>query len=188
VAERSYVQDPRHAFSYELRPGAALDAQLRTLAADLETAGLLRPGAATAPRFHPHLTLLRADHVAADLVDELAARMSHEHAELRLDAADSFGDGRMVWLAPTPAAATHLAATRAWLIHAIGPGHVDPFALARDPWIPHVTIAYAIDEPHRAAALAHVAATLPHVGAWGSAQAWSLDVRPTELVHAAPIT
>jgi hypothetical protein len=63
---------------------------------------------------------------------------------------------------------------------------IDPF-VERRTWNPHVTLAYAVPEPHRAAALEFVTAQLPITGRWAEVQAWDLDVRPTRLVHAAPV-
>ena len=182
-----FVHDPRHRYSYELRPDAALDARLRELAAGLEADGLLPPGAATAPRFHPHLTFVRADHADADLVDDIAARIAHDPT-LTLDVVDSFGGGRIAWLAPAPGRDLLLRATRVHVVDTLGgEPHVDPLALRRDPWIPHVTVAYSIDEPHRDAVRRRLAAELPVVGQWAVAQVWDLDVRPTQRVHEAAI-
>ncbi len=179
-----FVHDERHRFSYELRPDADLDRRLRQMAADLEADGLLPAGAATAPRFHPHLTFLRADHASADLVDEIAMRIARDPV-ITLDTADSFGSGRIAWLAPTETRL--LRATRVHVVDMLGSDHVDPLALRRDPWTPHVTVAYAVDEPHRSAVHDRLTAALPLTGRWTVAQAWDLDVRPTHLVHDAPI-
>jgi hypothetical protein len=73
------------------------------------------------------------------------------------------------------------------VVATLGAHHVDPLALRRDPWTPHVTIAYAIDEPHRDELAARLAAATPITGHWTVAQAWDLDVRPTRLVHEATI-
>lgn len=176
-----FVHDERHRFSYELRPDAALDRRLRELAAELEGDGLLPHGAATAPRFHPHLTFVRADHAAPALVDDVAARIA-KAPDVVLDTVGSFGGGRIAWLAPSQDRL--LRATRVHVVAALGgEPHVDPLALRRDPWTPHVTLAYAIDEPHRDAVHERLTAALPLVGRWQLAQAWDLDVRPTRLVH-----
>ncbi len=180
-----FVHDPRHRYSYELRPDAVVDAQLRELAAELEADGLLPPGAATAPRFHPHLTFVRADHAATDLVAAIAARLTHA-PELVLDTIGTFGGGRIAWLAP--ASDLLLRATRAHVVDTLGgEEHVDPLALRRDPWTPHVTVAYSIDEPHRDAVRARLDAALPIAGRWSVAQVWDLDVRPTRLIHESKI-
>ena len=176
----AYVDDPRHRYSYELRPDAVLDARVRQLAVELEADGLLPAGAATAPRFQPHLTFLRADRADPELVDSLAARIAFD-TELVLDEVGSFGSGRIAWLAPTQTRL--LRTTRAHLVATLGVEHVDPLALSRDPWTPHVTVAYAIDEPHRAAVAEHLRAALPITGRWIVAQCWDLDVRPTRLAH-----
>lgn len=176
-----FVHDARHRYSYELRPEPTLDARLRELAAELEADGLLAPGAATAPRFHPHLTFVRADHASTALIDEIAARLAHD-PEAALDLVGTFGGGRIAWLAPSQDLL--LRATRVHVVDALGgEPHVDPLALRRDPWTPHVTIAYSIDEPHRDAVRARIEAALPLAGRWTVAQVWDLDVRPTRLIH-----
>ncbi len=175
-----FVHDERHRFSYELRPDATLDRRLRDLAADLEADGLLPVGAATAPRFHPHITFVRADHAEAGVVEEIAARIGKDPA-LVLDTVGTFGGGRIAWLAPSQDRL--LRVTRAHVVDALGEVHVDPLALRRDPWIPHVTLAYSVDEPHREALHARLVDALPIRGRWVVAQAWDLDVRPTRLVH-----
>jgi 2'-5' RNA ligase len=184
VAE--HVDDPRHRFSYELRPDGELDASIRALASQLEADGLLPAGAATAPRFHPHLTLLRADRADPKLIQQVASQL-RPHAALELATVGSFGGGRIAWCAP--ARTTPLEHARIRLVAALGEQHVDPLALARSPWVPHVTVAYAVDEPHRAAVLERIAAALPLSGRWHVAQAWDLGVRPTRcVVHAAVST
>lgn len=180
-----FVHDPRHRFSYELRPDTSLDARVRDLAAELEADGLLPSGAATATRFHPHLTFVRADHVNLDLAADVAARIAHA-PDITLDTVGTFGGGRIAWLAP--AADLLLRATRAHVVSTLGgEEHVDPLALRRDPWTPHVTVAYSIDEQHRAAVRARLDAALPIAGRWSVAQVWDLDVRPTRLLHEASI-
>lgn len=179
----SFVDDPRHRFSYELRPDLRVDRAVRGLAELLEADGLLPEGASTAARFQPHLTLLRADHADAGLVDELARRVG---PQLELAAHGSFGGGRIAWLAPAEAAG--LRDVRSWLVGQLGVDHVDPLALARDPWVPHVTVGYAIDEPHRAQVAARMEATLPVRGAWATVDAWDLDARPTVRVASAAIS
>jgi 2'-5' RNA ligase len=175
-----FVHDPRHRYSWELRPDDELDHELRSLAADLEAAGLLATGAATAPRFHPHLTLLRADRADRVLLEQVAARIGHA-PDLRLDVVGTFGSGRIAWLAPSDVSL--LVATRSWLIDELGEQHVDPLALARNPWTPHVTVAYAVDEPQRDAVQVHLRRALSIRGRWSVAQCWDLDVRPTTLQH-----
>jgi 2'-5' RNA ligase len=175
-----FVHDPRHRYSWELRPDEELDRSLRSCAAALEAAGLLPSGASTAARFHPHLTLLRADRADPALLEQVAARIGHA-PDLHLDVVGAFGGGRIAWLAPGDARL--LAATRAWLIDALGESSVDPLALARSPWTPHVTLAYAVDEPHRDEVQAQLHAAAPLRGHWDVAQCWDLDVRPTRLVH-----
>ncbi len=179
-----FVDDPRHRFSYELRPDQLLDAAIRGLAAALERDGLLPAGASTAPRFQPHLTLARASRADRAAVDAIAATIESS-ALFELDRAGSFGDGRIAWLAPAPD--SRLRVVRAILVEQLGVDQVDPLALARDPWIPHVTIAYSIDEQHRAEAARRVAEALPLAGAWRSVECWDLDVRPTRRVHRALI-
>lgn len=180
-----FVHDERHRYSYELRPDADLDRRLRHVALELEAEGLLPHGASTAPRFHPHITFVRADHADTDLVDEIAARLTHD-PEVAFDTVGTFGGGRIAWIAPSQDRL--LRATRIHVVDTLGgEEHVDPLALRRDPWTPHVTLAYSIEEPHRAAVHAHLAASLPIVGRWSIAQAWDLDVRPTRLVHEARI-
>lgn len=180
-----FVHDPRHRYSYELRPDATLDGQLRELAVDLERDGLLPDGAATAPRFHPHLTFVRADHADGDLARDIATRLAHDPT-LTLDVVGSFGGGRIAWLAPSADLLLH--ATRVHVVDALGgEAHVDPLALRRDPWTPHLTVAYSIAEPHRDEVRARLEAAAPLVGRWAVAQVWDLDVRPTRLVHEAAI-
>ena len=56
---------------------------------------------------------------------------------------------------------------------------VDPLVISRG-WTPHLTVAYAVDEPeHRAAALELVRAALPLTGTWRTLETWQLDERPT---------
>ena len=175
----AHVDDPRHRYSYELRPDPGLDREIRALALRLELAGLLPAGAATAPRFQPHLTLLRADHHDAAALDRCARTLARD-TTLVLDRSGTFGNGRIAWIAPR--GDVLLRTGRAQLVEQLGAAHVDPLALARDPWVPHVTVAYAIDEPHRAAAIELVDASLPLAGSWQVAQCWDLDVRPTRCV------
>lgn len=179
----SHVHDPRHRHSYELRPDHELDASLRTLAADLEGASLLEPGASTAPRFHPHLTFCRAASPDREAVANAAAAIADAGTGVTLDRAGTFGDGRIVWLAP--ASRAELDAARARVLAILDPAEVDPLATSR-PWTPHVTIAYAVPERARSAALAFVEARLPIAGSWRCVQAWDLDVRPTMLLHELP--
>lgn len=174
-----FVDDPRHRFSYELRPDGDLDHAIRSVAARLEAEGLLAAGASTAPRFHPHLTLLRADHADPDLVAQLAADLVG-HEALYLDQVGAFGNGRIAWLAPDRDEALQQA--RGQLVDALGETHVDPLALARSPWTPHVTVAYDVAPAHREAVQAQLRDALPLRGAWRVAQAWDLDVRPTRCV------
>lgn len=179
----AHVADPRHRFSYELRPDAQLESVLRGLARRLEDDQLLPAGASTAPRFQPHLTLLRADHADRELVDALAGRVP---SSLALATAGGFGDGRIAWLAPD--GGEQLASARTWLVKQLGADHVDPLALARDPWVPHVTVAYAVEQQHRDAVRAALAAVLPLGGSWATVEAWDLDVRPTVRVAQAIVS
>jgi 2'-5' RNA ligase len=179
-----HVHDPRQRYSYELRLDAALDAALRALAAQLEADGLLPAGAATAPRFQPHLTLLRGDRADPDVLAAVAAIVGAT-PELQLVRCGTFGSGRIAWLAPHDDRSIVCARTQ--LVEQLGTDHVDPLALARSPWVPHVTVAYAIDEPHRADALRHIEQVLPLDGRWQSAQCWDLAVRPTVLQHVAVV-
>ncbi|MCB0879562.1 MAG: 2'-5' RNA ligase family protein [Thermoleophilia bacterium] len=179
-----HVDDPRHRYSYELRPDAALDRSIRELALRLELDGLIASGAATAPRFQPHITLLRADHADESAVRQLALDMSARPG-LELAEVGTFGHGRILWIAPADDRALRTARSR--LVAALGDEHVDPLALARDPWVPHVTVAYAIDEPNRAAAKQLLGEHVPLRGHWTVAQCWDLDVRPTTCVANASI-
>jgi 2'-5' RNA ligase len=124
---------------------------------------------------------VRAQHADLDAVEALAARVD---PRCELAAAGTFGDGRIVHVAP--ANADELVRLRSDLLALLPGDAIDPLA-ERRPWNPHVTLAYAVPEPHRAAAFELVAAALPLVGRWAQVQAWDLDVRPTRLVHAAPI-
>ncbi|MEO6866891.1 MAG: GNAT family N-acetyltransferase, partial [Gaiellales bacterium] len=101
IERGAIVHDLRHAFSVELRPDPTLDASLRELAARLEAAGLLAAGAATAPRFHPHLTLLRASDVSAAALDAVAASVQEQGRVVTFTRAGTFGSGRIIWLAPS---------------------------------------------------------------------------------------
>lgn len=172
-----HVHDVRHAVSVELRPDAALDARLRELAASLESAGLLAPGAATALRFQPHLTLLRARSVPDAALAAAGAAAGEQDLTVRFTDAGTFGDGRIIWLALEDAGALH-DLRRALLAH-LPHADVDPLVTSRG-WTPHLTVAYAVDEPeHRAAALELVRAALPLTGTWRTLETWQLDERPT---------
>lgn len=173
-----FVHDPRHRFSYEVRPGADLDATLRALACNLERRGLIEAGASTAARFQPHVTLLRAA-TAPPAAVEAAAAVVRARPQVVLDRAGSFGNGRIVYLQMR--ARAQLDAARARAVSIIAPEHLDPLVHARD-WTPHVTIAYAVPELAREEALRAVEDALPIRGAWQWVQAWDLDVRPTRLV------
>lgn len=175
-----HVHDPRHRYSYELRPDRDLDARLRSLAAGLERDRLLERGASTAPRFHPHLTFCRAAQLVDAAVHAAATTIAAAGPELELAAAGTFGDGRIIWLAPSRP--EKLVAARATLIEQLDPHTLDPLALSR-AWTPHVTVAYAVPAHARARALEQVRAALPVRGRWARAQGWDLDVRPTRLVH-----
>jgi 2'-5' RNA ligase len=174
-----HVHDPRHRYSYELRPDAELDQAIREIALRLEQAGALAPGLATAPRFHPHLTLLRSGRCDEQLVVAIADLIAPAPA-LTFKAAGSFGAGRIGWLQPLDGSS--LVAARDLLVRELGEEHVDPLALARDPWIPHLTAAYAVEPEHRDDIEQLLAAHLPLTGAWALAQSWDLAVRPTVLV------
>jgi 2'-5' RNA ligase len=173
---RAYIKDLRHRYSYELRPDDALDAAVRALAAELDAAGLIEPGASVAPRFHPHLTFLRAATLVPDAVGDLVGSIEAAGVEFELTSTARFGDGRIICL--VPADRTALDAARDRLLAQLDPADLDPVVHER-AWTPHVTVAYAVPEPARAAALAHVEAALPLRGSWRRAQAWDLDVRPT---------
>lgn len=175
-----YVHDPRHAFSYELRPTGELEWELRAVAHQLEAAGLIAPGASTALRFHPHLTLLRAAVADEAAAHAAAAALLASGVSVTFERADVFGAGRIVFVHPSPRAP--IDAARARLLELLDEADIDPRALDRE-LTPHVTLAYAVPEPHRAAALGHVTAALPLAGAWGTLEVWSLDERPTRLVH-----
>lgn len=179
-----FVHDPRHRYSLELRPSEALDAHLRMIASQLEEAGLLERGASTAARFHPHLTLLRAATAPVRAAAEVAQCLADDRALVDLVVAATFGDGRIVHVVPDDRVLLDRA--RALAIDAVAPDELDPLVLERD-WTPHVTLAYAVPEPARADALAHVAAALPVHGRWAHVDAWDLDVRPTRLVERVPV-
>lgn len=177
----SFVHDLRHRFSLELRPDDELDARLRAVAADLEAAGLLLPGATSAPRFHPHLTLLRAADIGAATAQLVATALSTDgDGSVCLDEASTFGGGRIVHVTPTDRVVLERA--RAVAVAAIAADQLDPLVHERE-WTPHVTLAYAVPNPARADALAHVSGVLPIKGRWDSVQVWDLDVRPTQLVR-----
>ncbi|MCZ4496952.1 MAG: 2-5 ligase superfamily [Thermoleophilia bacterium] len=176
----SFVHDPRQRYSYELRPDALLDAALRAIAARLEAAGLIAPGAATAPRFHPHLTMLRSASPSHTAALAAAVQLAGAARELDLRSADTFGVGRIVYVEPADGGPLH--AARAAVAQAIPEEELDPVMLAR-PWTPHLTLAYAVAEPLRVAALKQVSAELPLTGSLASVEVWDLDVRPTVLVH-----
>lgn len=173
-----YVHDSRQRHSYELRPHDALDAELRAIASRLEALGLLEPGSSTAPRFHPHLTLLRAAEADPAAVSAAAARV-RGRTEVVFSHADTFGSGRIIYLHARPRA--QLEEARRAVLDQLSAASVDPLATRRT-WTPHVTLAYAVPEPHRARALQEVRAALPLTGQWKHAQCWDLDVRPTRLV------
>lgn len=179
-----FVHDPRHAFSYEVRPSPALDGELRAVAHALEAAGLLAPGAATAPRFHPHLTLLRAAVADRAAAHAAAAALTAAGPEAAFTSVGVFGSGRIVYVQPRDRES--LDAARAQLLSLIDDDLLDPLALDRE-LTPHVTLAYAVPEPHRAAARAQVEAALPLTGSWGTLEVWSLDERPTRLVAQVPL-
>lgn len=175
----AYVHDARHRYSVELRPDDALDSAIRGLAVELEAAGCIALGAATAPRFHPHLTLLRCAELPADTCEQVAAVVP---SEVTFDEVATFGDGRIVYLAcsdDSPARAARAAA-----LDSMDDATVDPLVFERE-WTPHVTVAYAALDGKYDAALELVRAALPVCGAWGSVEAWDLDVRPTVLVQRA---
>lgn len=176
-----YVHDPRQRHSYELRPDAAFDAAVRALATGLESQGLIAPGASTAPRFHPHLTLLRAAEAEPALVDQVASAVATA-AGFTCTRASTFGEGRIIWLGFDADSALRVA--RSALLESLDPASVDPVATTR-PWTPHVTVAYAVPEPAREQALAWVEQQLPLAGRWARAQCWDLDVRPTVLAASA---
>lgn len=180
TASTSFVHDPRQRYSYELRPDADLDAALRAIAARLEAAGLIAPGAATAPRFHPHMTMLRSAEPSRDAAVAAAARLAGGASRVDLNVADTFGGGRIVYVQPTDDASLH--AARAAVLESIPEAELDPVMLAR-PWTPHVTLAYSVAAPERDAALAQVTSELPLAGRLASVEVWDLDVRPTVLVH-----
>lgn len=170
----AYVHDLRHRYSLELRPDAALDARLRAVAVELEAAGLMPTGAAQQPRFHPHVTVLRGAR-AVDLV----LGVDVGTGAVTFDRAGTFGHGRILWIAPADDTSLRLLRDRA--AATLDPTEVDPLVTAR-AWTPHLTLAYAVPEPSRAAALERVQSTLPITGRWGSLEAWDLDVRPTVRV------
>ena len=176
-----FIRDPRHRYSLELRPGEALDAAVRALARALEAEGLLPAGATDKPRFHPHLTILRASSIDDAVADDVASGLP---APVTFTAAGAFGSGRIVHV--TPDDPSPLAGLRATAIAAIGVDVVDPIVHER-VWTPHVTVAYEVHDEARAAALERVSAALPITGSWDSVQVWDLDVRPTRLVHCAPV-
>lgn len=171
-----FVHDERHRFSYELRPDEELDTALRAVAVSLEVGGLLVPGATSAPRFHPHLTLCRAATANDEALVAVAAATT---PDVSFDAAGVFGEGRIIWVAATDPAPSHVA--RAAALEHLDPALVDPLVASR-AWTPHVTIAYAVPREHQAAAIEAVRAALPITGRWRDVQCWDLDVRPTSLV------
>lgn len=182
TARGTYVHDRRHRYSVELRPDHDLDAALRSVAVELEAAGLLLPGASTAPRFHPHLTVTRSAVVDAALVDDVTAALEAEHhGPVSFHRADTFGAGRIVFVEPRDDTIARRA--RALVLDRLDERDVDPLVFQRD-WTPHVTLAYAVPEAHRAAVLHLVREHLPIDGRFATIEAWDLDVRPTRLVHA----
>jgi 2'-5' RNA ligase len=173
----AYGHDPRHRFSYELRPDAELDATLRAIASELEARGLILPGASTAPRFHPHLTLARASRASTPALENAGRRVE---PDVTFGSAGTFGDGRIIYLEPDRAPAFQN--VRAGLVATLAPDELDPLVKDR-PWTPHVTVAYAVPKETRTEALEHVRAQLPVRGTWASIETWDLDVRPTRLMH-----
>ena len=182
VPERgTYVHDLRHGCSLELRPDAQLDLAVRALARALEQAQLIEPGASTAPRFHPHLTLARATTVGQDAIAAVVGALA-TGPRVTLDLAETFGNGRIIYLASSEADPM-LRARIAALDH-LGPSEIDPLVRTRG-WTPHLTVAYAVPEHARDAAIALVRDALPLRGAWASVEAWALDERPTRRIHRA---
>jgi 2'-5' RNA ligase len=179
MIEHVNIADERQRFSWELRPDRQLDAQVRAVAARLESAGLIADGAATAPRFHPHLTLLRSRTVDRRALNAIAELLD-DAPNVTLDAAAAFGGGRIIYLTPSAEDAQRMQDVRAALIALLSDEDIDPSSLARDPWTPHVTVAYAVESPEaQPLALERVRAELPLQGTWRVAQAWDLSIRPT---------
>ncbi|MCW2955862.1 MAG: 2-5 ligase superfamily, partial [Thermoleophilia bacterium] len=135
-----------------------------------------------APRFHPHLTLARA--AVASPQAARAAASGVAPGAVTFAEADTFGEGRIVFLEPTDIAPAQ--AARAAIVAGVDPDDLDPLVHTR-PWRPHVTLAYAVPEATRAAALEHVRAALPIVGSFSAVQVWDLDVRPTTCQYATPV-
>lgn len=181
----TYVHDLRHRYSMELRPDVTLDARMRVIATELEAAHLLAAGASTAPRFHPHLTLSRSATVTDKLVEQVATTaVRFDDGAVTFDRAGTFGDGRIIFLEPADDSIAR--ATRAAIVAHLAATDIDPLVFTRD-WTPHVTVAYAVPEPARVDALAHVRACLPLTGRFATIEAWDLDVRPTRLIQRADI-
>jgi len=170
----------RHRYSLELRPTDEFDARLRRAARTLESAGLIEPGATTAERFHPHMTLLRASEIREVRAEAVAKRLAGGHAEIRFAAASAFGEGRVLYLVPEVRSVLDRA--RANAIDAAPLDELDPLVYERK-WTPHVTLAYSVPEATRELAHTALAELLPLEGAWGSVEIWDLDVRPTELEY-----
>lgn len=181
----TYVHDLRHRFSLELRPDPELDRRLRALALELETRGLIDPGATSAPRFQPHLTLLRAARIEPSVAEAVARALARDGARVTFTSADTFGQGRIVYVVPTEPAPFE--EVRSAAVELIDPDELDPLVHSR-AWTPHITVAYAVPEASRAAALRHVRDALPVIGMWGSVQTWDLDVRPTRQTASASTT
>lgn len=184
ITRGDYVHDLRHRYSLELRPIDALDVELRALALGLEEAGLVPQGASTKPRFHPHLTIGRAASTSADLVAHVASAVIAVGTDITFSSAATFGHGRIIYLELDVAQVAQVA--RAALVEHLPAEELDPLMGERE-WTPHLTIAYSVPEATRDAALEHVRSALPIRGAFGSVQAWDLDVRPTVLMHRAEL-
>lgn len=177
----STLRDPRHRYSYELRPGRVLDARLRAIALELESGGMIEPGAATAARFHPHITFLRAGtpvHAALGVAAIALHRAGGEQVEL--GAPSTFASGRIVHVTPIDPAP--LFAAREAMLAQLAAADLDPVVSER-AWLPHVSLAYETLQGRTASVIEHVAALVPLEGHWASLECWDLGVRPTQCVH-----
>ncbi|MCW2928889.1 MAG: 2-5 ligase superfamily [Thermoleophilia bacterium] len=177
----SLLRDPRHRYSYELRPDRVLDARLRAIALELESAGMIESGSATATRFQPHLTFLRTGTPVPDALD-VAAVVLHGSGGDRVTLGEpaTFASGRIVHVSPEDP--SPIEAAREAMLTALDAADVDP-VVAERAWVPHVSLSYSTLPGRTEEVLAHVRRVMPLDGGWGSLECWDLGVRPTVRLH-----